>query len=1054
MATPSLGARCILAGMFHRFARHLLEALAVLVFVLVAIAGLAAWRLSQGPVSVAFLGPVLDSAIEKALPGHAVEFADTIVAWGGVDHGFDIRVRDLRIIGPQGRRLASVAEATIGLAAWPLLRGRVEPARIVVTGPMLKLERGLDGVVRLGGQGEEMLGLDQVLTPGGDESAGASSLRHVAISGAEIEFTDMPSRAVWRARDANVVVTRRAGATSLDADMRLIRRDREAHAILRASQESGTGRIDATLQFEDLALDLFTDVIPGAAPLAPLALQVSGQIGVELDSEARVRAASFTLAGRDGRFVEPRLFPQPVLIKSTQARGRYALAQKRLQLDSFALELEQGRVEVRGDLVHSERGIVITGRALTRAVPVDALQRLWPLTAARNARRWITANLSAGRVDEGQFDVALAGPTLEQIDATKLAGVLKVQNVNVNYLTPMPPVIGVSGTVTLDLKRVDIATTGGSIGNLRVDEGKMAITGLDVRDQDADIDLVVRGPVREQIALIDSPPLGFAKAVNLNPADFAGDATVRVRFVFPLEDKLKVEQIGVTGSAEVKGFGLKRAALGQDARDGEVALKFNEKGLNATGKLMLSKTAADIDYTLNFLASDPVRERIKASGRLPPGDLATFGFDFAPYLGGPLPLSLDFTARRTGANSMVLEADLEQATLAVPELGWSKPAGPPGSGRLELVLQRERPVEIRNLRIAAADADITGRVRFTADGKAVARAELDRVRLGKTNLRAVAQREGRGWRAQLNGAALDLTEVKIEVGGEPSKTPQPRLVVDATLQRVHVTAQRFLQDVVFAGERGAAWERGQLVATGVDRTGKTDRFTINLSTNAAGIQAVRGRSANAGAMLRSLGVTDQMVGGELELEGATDEKVEGRPLGLNVLIRNYRIVEEPAIARFLAMALLTGLADSMRGEGIGFERLDGRALLRDSVVEITDMRTSGPALGIQARGKIDIGGDRIDMEGTIVPANAVNSLFGRIPVVGEILFGPGLFAARYSVRGPRGNPDVTINPLSALAPGILRNIFGIFDGGGSNGGAPAPGPQTPQSTTPSGSPSQ
>lgn len=1039
--------------MFHRVARHLLEALALLVFALVAIAGLAAWRLSQGPVSVAFLGPLLDSAIEEALPGFSVEFADTIVAWGGLDHGFDVRVRDLKIIGPQGRRLASVAEANIGLAAWPLLRGRVEPAQIVVSGPMLKLERGLDGVLRLGGQGEDMLALDKLLAPGGESGTPESPLRLVSVAGAEIEFTDLPSGAVWRARDANVVVTRRAGQTSLEADLRLIRREREARALLRATQEAGTGRIDATLDFEDLALDLLTDMIPGAAPLAPLALRVSGRIGVELDAEARIRGGSFALSGREGRIVEPRLFPQPVVFKSTQAKGRYALAQRRLRLESFVLELDAGRVELRGDLVHGDSGVTISGRAVTKAVPVDALQRLWPLATAPNARRWITSNLSSGRVEDGQFDILLAGPTLDKIDATKLAGVLKVQNVNVNYLTPMPPVIGVSGTVTIDLKRVDIATFGGAIGTLRVDEGKMAITGLDARDQDADIDILVRGPVRDHIALIDSRPLGFAKAVNLNPADFAGEASVRVRFVFPLEHELRVDQIVVNGTAEVKGFGLKRAALGQDARDGEIALKFDEKGLNATGKLTLSKTPTDIDYTLNFLASNPVREQIKASGRLPAGDLATFGFDFSPYLGGPLPLSLDFVARRTGANTMVLEADLEAATLAVPEIGWQKPPGLPGSGRLELTLQRERPIEIRNLRIAAGDADVAGRIRFTADGKAIARADLDRVRLGRTNLKVAARREARGWRAQLSGAALDLAAVKFDVGSEPPKADQPRLTVEAAIQRVHVTAQRFLQDVAFTGERGAIWERAQVVATGVDRAGKSDRFTIDLTTNAVGAQTVRSRSANAGAMLRSLGVSDQMLGGELEIDGATDETLEGRPLALNIRIRNYRIVEEPAIARFLAMALITGLADTLRGEGIGFDRLDGRALLRDSLLEITDMRASGPALGIQARGKIDIGGDRIDMEGTIVPANAVNSLFGRIPVVGEILFGPGLFAARYAMRGPRANPDVSVNPLSALAPGVLRNIFGIFDGSGGGTSPPAT-PQAPQSTTPAGSPSQ
>ena len=40
--------------------------------------------------------------------------------------------------------------------------------------------------------------------------------------------------------------------------------------------------------------------------------------------------------------------------------------------------------------------------------------------------------------------------------------------------------------------------------------------------------------------------------------------------------------------------------------------------------------------------------------------------------------------------------------------------------------------------------------------------------------------------------------------------------------------------------------------------------------------------------------------------------------------------------------------------------------------------------------------------------------------------GGGVFAARYTMRGPLADPDVFVNPLSALTPGFLREIFGIF----------------------------
>jgi hypothetical protein len=205
-------------------------------------------------------------------------------------------------------------------------------------------------------------------------------------------------------------------------------------------------------------------------------------------------------------------------------------------------------------------------------------------------------------------------------------------------------------------------------------------------------------------------------------------------------------------------------------------------------------------------------------------------------------------------------------------------------------------------------------------------------------------------------------------------------------------------------------------------------MTVTFGSDESGRQSFAARSDDAGAMLRSLGVSDQIVGGRIEVTGATDEAQPGKPLALNVAMRNFRVIDEPAIVKFLAVALITGLADAQK-DGIGFERLDGRGLLRGSVLELQDLRSRGPALGILAKGRIDLDADTIDMEGTIVPANAVNSLIGRIPLIGEVLFGPGLFAARYTVKGSRKAPDVSVNLLSGLAPGVLRNIFGVLEGG-------------------------
>ena len=49
-----------------------------------------------------------------------------------------------------------------------------------------------------------------------------------------------------------------------------------------------------------------------------------------------------------------------------------------------------------------------------------------------------------------------------------------------------------------------------------------------------------------------------------------------------------------------------------------------------------------------------------------------------------------------------------------------------------------------------------------------------------------------------------------------------------------------------------------------------------------------------------------------------------------------------------------------------------------------------------------------------------------IPVLGQILSGgegEGILAMTFTLSGPARDPSLSVNPLSLLAPGFLRNIF-------------------------------
>ena len=92
----------------------------------------------------------------------------------------------------------------------------------------------------------------------------------------------------------------------------------------------------------------------------------------------------------------------------------------------------------------------------------------------------------------------------------------------------------------------------------------------------------------------------------------------------------------------------------------------------------------------------------------------------------------------------------------------------------------------------------------------------------------------------------------------------------------------------------------------------------------------------------------------------------------------------------------------------------------------------GTDLGASADGIIRKADGAIDITGTIIPAYALNSAIGKIPLFGDILTGgkgQGIFGLNFALGGSFAKPSFQVNPISAIAPGILRNFF-EFDSNG------------------------
>ncbi len=1033
--------------------RLFFEILGSLTALLLVGTGLLLWRLTAGPILVPFVTPILEAALGQGPSGMRIDVGATWIDWSDRSRSIQLRISDTHVYAPDGREVARIPQAWMSLVARRLMSGEIQPEELRVEGLRLALARDAAGAIRIvetlddAEAAENQTGVAAFilheLSGPPDAERPLGLLSSASFDDMTVTIDDEPTGLRVAAERARVRFRRDERGVALEAALPIRLGDQRVRAEIEALYVPQNEAVDVDVRLRGISVGGLATIDPRLASLRGIEAVADIQLWTRITADGRVEGTHATLDAANGRIANPAIFAAPVDIRALSVRARLSDDLGRVDIDEVFVDFGGPSIRAAA-IVEDPLGRPRVGaRADLTGVRTADVKRLWPMPASPNAREWIVENLAEGRVPTAHAEIALrvvdAEWTKVSIERARLD--FTVEGLAVRYIEGLPAVLGVSGTATLDARRLEIKARGGTIGNLKVDDGTVLITGLDTDLQHAAIDVRVQGPAVDALKLVDMKPLGFLGRIGESPESFGGTADVRVDTRFPLLSTLRFDQIAVVASGKVTGFTQQRAILGKPIEDGDVDVRVDEKGLDVRGKVKLAGSIADIAYRREFVEGVEPVERATARGRAAPETQLALGFDFAPYATGPAGIDLATQSYRDGRRDIAMELDMADVALAVPEIDWTRAPGKPARARLQLALRNEVLHTLDVVDFAGDGMAVRGRVEFGADGRLWRNVVLQRVVLpGRVDLaefRARREPTPPGGRARnfldARGAFLDVSPF-LSDKSKPDPA-RPDLSVTLDLSRLRMGEDRELSGVKADGRRGPRrWERMRLDATtsptaGVPAGGRVD---VDLDVEEGGSGKLDASAEDAGALLALLEITPNVVGGSLKISGAVDPARPDKAVVGKMSIESYRVVNAPGFARLLSVALLTGIVDSLRGEGIGFTRFDADFAWPDPKIEIREGRMYGSALGVTARGILDLEEDTIDVDGTLVPAYAVNSILGNIPLLGQLLVGErgsGVFAATYRASGSLADPQIAVNPLSTLAPGFLRRLFGVFSGG-------------------------
>lgn len=712
----------------------------------------------------------------------------------------------------------------------------------------------------------------------------------------------------------------------------------------------------------------------------------------------------------------PDFFAAPIEIDSGTADLRVRLDPFQIDFGQIVAHRGDNRYEARGKLGADGAGWWISLDAEVERASAAEVQALWPTAVEARARDWVASHVDGGHVVDGSLAFRKAPD-----GKLKMNGTFGIEGAEVRPVKGLAPLRVENGYVSLAPKRTVIVAETASM--TAPDGVELDLSGTSYLiptgrrpDKVGTVNLELSGEIRSVLSVLADAPFNVFNGTgeDLGPDMARGAAVAEGRITFPLvPGGPPAEDIKYDISARLTGVSsdvlIEDKLLLADALD----LRASNTGIEVTGPVRIGLARADGTWMMPMVSGVNLPATIAGTLEITPASLSEFGLeDVAAMVSGSTRGRFDIDLGGPGdAPVLMLTSNLSGLGMDIPGTGWQKAADE--TGRLDLtVLLGDRP-EVTALDFKAPDLRAKGTV-TTAEGGGLGEAVFERVRLGSwLNAPLVLTGRGAGLPVAITvpGGTIDLRSIDFDGSGGGGGAPGPRQPLTLALNQLIVTDNIRLRNLRADLDLADGFSGN---FSGRVFSGNTIEGTVAQTSEGA---AIRLTSNRAGDVLRETGIFAKAKGGKLDLILAPVAGVgtyEGE-----FTITNIRVVDAPAMAAMLSAVSIVGLPDQLQGDGIRFNEVEGRFRLSPNAVTLYRSSAVGPSMGISLDGYYDMKGGQIDMQGVLSPLFIVNAL-GRVfsPRDGE-----GLVGFNFTLKGAAESPDVGVNPLSILTPGVLREVF-------------------------------
>ncbi len=786
----------------------------------------------------------------------------------------------------------------------------------------------------------------------------------------------------------------------------------------------------------------------------------TGEVALNGDIWRESRASGpgdwrFQLYSTRGEIYADQYLAKGLNIDEFSFAGRLFAAKIPVSIDEMRVQIGQASLLLAHDASHGFPAIL---RGRFDNIDMPLLKTIWPADFMKDNRDWVVQRVQKGVVRNGQFALKA------QSDENKFIRVADVGRFQKSEKPPVLPSIDYEirdlaytifdDPALIETPRVRISIRGDKmngfmkkgrfsprdVGVIEISEGRLSVANIHQNVPKGRYHFNIRGPVKTALALIEKEPFGHKTSLDDKLEELQGTVQGKLQVDTPLKEEVAPDEVVVAGTLQL----VDGAARFENFKFKNAQIKFTleRNSIAAKGGLLVNGASVTAAWrrqlkTEKFYEPPPLVLR----GVFDEADRNQLGLYVNDMVRGAVPVEVLISEADAGADEfdVRVNADLTKARLSANTLGWEKAAGRSASLTFSVKPGDRGKTVLKDFEIAGVDLTARGQIVLNKD-LAVEKFSFPQVSYkivsnislnGERNLKAAKGQ--RIWVVRAKGKVFDgrgMLRSLLQTGQISSSKGSPidqsdgvELKADFTkvlgwhqaqINNFQFTMKRRGDQLKAFRLRGNLSRRGNLSGKMVSERG--DDPTIRLNTD------------NAGEALRLIGFYPNMLGGQGQLQ--VRYNVKKRQLASQtgrLLINRFSIASDPVVQEVLANISKGKKGSKLSGEShIPFNRLDAPFSIGYRQFVLHDSYVKGDLLGATMRGQLDFQKNQVRLSGTYVPLYGLNAAVGAVPVLGDILVGregEGMLGITFGIYGDINRPEVLVNPMSLVAPGVFRQIF-------------------------------